>query len=164
MWERRPLALTPSWSWFLQVAGDPQLDRSWDMPEKHVPMTCTTSTLDVVGGFVFLFLETSPDDSHMQPCGIYCSPSQHTAAWPELLGPHIQEELATALLTQGHHPTDKQICYSTAKPPSHCYHYHHVHPTRMPFVAGRSHPELGRILLLPVRHSMSISETQTPHL
>lgn len=87
------------------------------MSGKCVPMTCTTSTLDVVGGsFIFLFLETSPDDSHMQPRGTYCSPSQHMVAELELLGPHIQEELATALLAQGHHPTDRQICYSSPTP------------------------------------------------
>ena len=150
MWERRHLALTPSWSWFLQMAGNPQLARGWDMSGKCVPMTCTTSTLDVVGGsFIFLFLETSPDDSHMQPRGTYCSPSQHMVAQLELLGPHIQEELATALLAQGHHPTDRLICYSSPTPPSHCYHYHHVHPTRMPFVAGGSHPEFGRTCSFP---------------
>lgn len=33
--------------------------------------------------------------------------------------------------------------------PSHCYHYHHVHPTRMPFVAGGSHPEFGRTCSFP---------------
>lgn len=150
MWERRPPALTPSWSWFLQVAGDPQLARGWDMPGKRVPTTCTTSTLDMAGGsFIFLFLETSPDDSHMQLRGTYCSPSQHTAAQLELLGPHIQEELATALLTQGYHPTDRRICYSSPTPPSHCYHYHYVHPAWMLFVARRSHPEFSRACFFP---------------
>lgn len=104
---------------------DPQLaQRLGHARRKRVPTTCTTSTLDVAGGsFIFLFLETSPDDSHMQPCGTYYSHPPAHGFPAEVAGPSpIQEELATALLTQGYHPTDRRICYSSPMPPSHCYH------------------------------------------